>query len=391
MADPIDFDSLPDAPAKPAQEFDTPPTAAETAAAQGFDLQPADTAAGSLQGAPPELLQRRDAGIALDLPPRRRPEPAPSVPPDFLAWQMVNSDVTPEQASEAISLSKRIGLSPEFVARNLDDIRKRVDLEDLRATMRSSPDWSMERPQYKEGRVGIPGSPLLPQPVADLLYATGLSGGAFSSGGHGGGPKDPSPFYGSPSPYRLAEQTIARAANAFVMQTGREPGAPEWEHWVKEMVRPGYELGGGKLFGDGPEVPWAVAKSHHPDMTFIPKPDPGFVNIKDSAGRIATNVAAPPPGHLTMLDKAGEAWTVLAADGSVTRALKMGWRTTEVLPYRPGAWKSAGSDPVGAVLNVVNAIGGPIEHATEDVVGSAAYVAQQAVLAIGLDKLSGGN
>lgn len=355
--------------------FDTPPTAAEAqqsapaAAPIDFDSLPD---APSLEGVSPESLQRRDAGIALDSPPRARPEPAPSVNTDLLAWQITNSPYTQEQAIEAIDLSKRTGMSPQFVADNLDDIRKRVGLEDLRATMRSSPAWSMERPTYKEGRSGIPGMGLLPQPVADLLYGTGLSSRAFSGGGAGGGPQDPSSSSGSLSPYRLAEQTIARAANAFVQQTGKEPGAPEWEHWVKEMVRPGYVVGryamGGWSIGDSPELPWAVAKSQYPDKTFIPKPDPGYLNVKDSAGRFATNVAAPPAGHVTMMDPAGEAWTVLEADGSSARALRMGWRKTEVVPYRPGSFGRVADELIG----VVNAIGGPTEGLVRNVVTEAA-------------------
>src|SRR5438552_1480073 len=123
---------------QPAEGFAAPPTPEEVAAAAaGFDLRAAprvvDTstlgppepaaaaaasditaAAGSLQDVPPELLRRPPSGVRLDEPPPP-PRPAPpSVSTDYIAWRMVNSPYSPEQATEALNLARRTGMSPQL-------------------------------------------------------------------------------------------------------------------------------------------------------------------------------------------------------------------------------------------------------------------------------------
>src|SRR5439155_19364385 len=120
-------------------------------------------------------------------------------------------------------------------------------LEDLRAALRTSPAFAMERPPFVESRGGPPTIAAIPLPVSELLYAVGRAGGVFSGAG-------PGAETNQASAYRIAERTIARAANIFAQQTGAEPAPADWEKFVAGTMQPGYVVGFSAALGENPPI-----------------------------------------------------------------------------------------------------------------------------------------
>ena len=123
-----------------------PAAPAPAPAAPGGALSEEDVLRRVGQRSPPTHRDALDAAISEVMPTPEEQQARDQRDGQFLAWKAANAGVTPDQARDVLRYSEASGLAPDFVAKNLDAVRKQTDASqvDLGAVAQRNPvlrDW----------------------------------------------------------------------------------------------------------------------------------------------------------------------------------------------------------------------------------------------------------